>query len=295
MGTADRDYARQRPATPSLPPVTKWLIILNVGIFFADLFLFSHRFEQFGAFTVQTAIFEGRIWEFITFQFIHANLGHVAFNCVGIFFFGPWMERWWGSLRYLLFYLLCGIAGGLFYAFLLSVGILPDRGPDPGIQIPLVGASAGIYGLLIGVAVLAPHTMVQLLFPPITLTMRQFAFTVISLAVGVIAGDNFLGWNLFENSGGEAGHLGGAIAGFILVRFSFLLGKRTSSPAVHRGRPDLRPPQFSQPKLRPVTVIDLAAANEIDRILDKISQHGFQSLTDEERDLLREASENHSS
>jgi hypothetical protein len=152
-----------------------------------------------------------------------------------------------------------------------------------------MGASAGIYGMMIGVATLAPNVMVQLLIPPITLSMRQFACTVVFLAIAIIAGDNFLGWNLFENSGGEAGHLGGAILGFILIKFPFLLGKSRGSRLHNVRRPRSAP--VWDAKLRPRTTIDLEASNEIDRILDKISQHGFQSLTDEERDLLREASE----
>jgi membrane associated rhomboid family serine protease len=298
MGTSDRDYARQRPVAAPLPLVTKWLIIVNIGIFLADMFL-KKKGTSIGpiadkwVFTVQSALYEGRYWEFFTFQFIHANLGHVVFNCVGIYFFGPWMERWWGTIRFLCFYLLCGAAGGVFYSLLLNLGILPDRGPDPGIIIPLMGASAGIYGMMIGVAALAPNVTVQLLFPPISLTMRQFAYTVVLLAIGVIAGDNFLGWNLFENSGGEAGHLGGAIFGFMLIKLPFLLGKPRDLPLHSAVRPRTTPAWDA--KLRPRTSLDLEAATEIDRILDKISLHGFQSLTDEERDLLREASENHPS
>ena len=58
------------------------------GIFFLDLFL-GHPFLNFGVFAIQSAVFDGRIWEFITFQFLHGSLGHVLFNCMGLFFFGP--------------------------------------------------------------------------------------------------------------------------------------------------------------------------------------------------------------
>lgn len=289
MGTSERDYAAVRSNVPSLPPVTKWLIIVNLVIFFVDLFLTKQGQEwgpikQFGAYAIQRAIFEGRIWEFLTFQFIHDSLGHVAFNCVGLYFFGPWMERWWGSRRFSIFYLLCGAAGAAFYSLLVFSHFLPDS-----YQTGLVGASAGIYGILIGVAVIAPSLRIRLLIPPVELSIRTMAMLVLGIAVVSI----LLG--IGGNEGGEAGHLGGAIFGFILVKGHLLRGMRKAAPKIRRARPSTPPPAHGEPKLRPRTEIDLAASTEIDRILDKISQHGFQSLTDEERGLLRAASENHSS
>lgn len=292
MGTADRDYFRDEEARyastggqPPMPPVTKILLITNLVIYFVDMLFLRNRIADWGCFTVQSALMEGRIWELITFQFLHASIGHVLFNSLGIFFFGPWIERWWGSVRFTAFYLLCGAAGALFFTLLTVTGILPERGGLPGIEVPLVGASAGIYGMLVGVAIISPGVMVQLLFPPITLTIRQLALWVIGVAILMIVGDIVLGGSFFENSGGEAGHLGGAILGFFLTRYPFLLGKGGSSKII-------RPREFRRknpPKLRPRSEVDVATASEVDRILDKIAKDGIQSLSDKEREILQEA------
>src|SRR5687767_6302051 len=112
MGIADRDYHRydrREGGGPfsQLTPVVKWLLILNLGIFFLDIVMKGEMdvygpLSQFGAYTIQSAIFGGKIWQFLTFQFLHADFGHVLFNCLGLFFFGPWMERWWGSGKFLI-------------------------------------------------------------------------------------------------------------------------------------------------------------------------------------------------
>jgi hypothetical protein len=151
------------------------------------------------------------------------------------------------------------------------------------IYSPLVGASAGIYGIFIGVAVIAPDLRVALLFPPIELSMRQLAIILMVISVGAIL------LNIGGNEGGEAGHLGGAILGFFLMRYPRLLG----------GGPDgkIRHPQwFAQraaPKLRPRSTLRTGEDSAVDLILDKVSRDGFQSLSQAERELLRQAAERH--
>ena len=164
---------------------------------------------------------------------------------------------------------------------LTFIGILPAY-----YGAPLVGASAGLYGVLIGTAVIAPNAMVSLLFPPVTLAMRTFALWIIGIAVVVILGKIVIGGDAFQNSGGEAGHLGGAILGFLLMKFPFLLGKNGASKII-------RPREFRKkhpPKLRPRSELDVASASEVDRILDKISHEGMQSLTKREQEILQNAS-----
>jgi membrane associated rhomboid family serine protease len=263
---------------PSLTPVVKWLLISNVAIFLIDIFM-EHALTNWGAFAIQSALMEGRVWEFITFQFLHGSVGHILFNSMGLYFFGPWMERWWGSRRFLVFYLLCGIGGAAFYTLLTVANILPS---DYGI----VGASAGIYGILIGVAVIAPQLRVALMFV-IEMTMRQLAILILIVAVGTI----IFG---LKNPGGEAGHLGGALVGFLLMKFPKLLSwARRRNPEVDIIRPKQFSRRRSEPKIKPRTSVDLRSSTEVDAILDKISREGYQSLTEEEREILKRASQSH--
>ncbi|MEK7953866.1 rhomboid family intramembrane serine protease [Luteolibacter soli] len=294
MGASDRDYFRDEErryaatgGQPPMPVVTKWLLISNAILFLIDLFT-RPRGGEYGVlnanfcFTIESAFREGRIWELLTFQFLHFSPLHIIANCLGIYFFGPWAERWWGSRRFLIFYLLCGVAGALFFTLLTLTGILPGRD----VTAPLIGASAGIYGILLSIAVIDPNARARLIFPPIEVTMRRLALIVMGIAVLMIVLDNLAGGRPSLNSGGEAGHLGGAILGFLLTRFPQLLGK--GSPKEEKI---IRPKEFRQKsKLRPRTSVDIATASDVDRILDKINREGIQSLTDEEREILQQAS-----
>lgn len=290
MGIADRDYIRNdepRRASARLTPVVKWLLVLNVGIFLLDYLILASVYGmrggdppilRWGAFSIHSAVSEFRIWEFITFQFIHGSLGHVAFNCIAIFFFGPFMERWWGSARFLIFYLLCGCGGAAFFSVLALSHVVRN-----GMDSSLVGASAGIYGILIGVAMVAPNLRVSLLIPPVTLTMRQLALWLMGIAVAMIV------FEIGGNEGGEAGHLGGAIVGYLLMRFP-IPGFNPGLPAAVRfAAPSVAP------KLRPRSALRVEENPEVDAILDKISRHGFQSLTDAERAVLQKAAEQQNS
>lgn len=268
----------------SVPPVVRALLLLNVAVFVLDYLILPLVFGigkdfppvlGWGAFTIGSTFGECRLWELLTFQFLHGSLGHLIFNLLGLYFFGPWMERWWGGRRFLLFYLLCGVAGALCFTVLSLAGVVPG-----GSGAALVGASAGIYGIFVGVAVVAPNLRVMLWIPPIELTMRQLAIAAMAISAGIIL------TKIGGNEGGEAGHLGGAMLGFFLVRHPTLLGwLPAAGRVVSLGRPGF------EPKLRPRTELSLGEESEVDRILDKISRDGFQSVTPQEREVLRRASE----
>lgn len=289
MGYADRDYFRETSGRPpgrlAGAPVVKWLLIVNLGVFAVALLLdFREASEEFGKFTIREGIAGGQVWRLITFQFLHGGGGHLLFNSIAIYFFGAFVEQQLRSRAFLVFYLLCGVAGALGYAALVSVS---DAYRDVGV----VGASGGIFGILVVAAMIAPDMRVQLLFPPVTLTMRLMAILM-------------LGWGLLvvvtggQNAGGEAGHLGGALAGFLLWKVPVLRGL-----LANLSRPGGRGPgkrlafpiritkseKRYEKKLRPKSSVSGAEAGEVDRILDKINEHGLQSLTAEERELLARA------
>jgi membrane associated rhomboid family serine protease len=237
MGIYDRDYYREptrqrRFGNFSKGSVTTWIIVINVLIFVIDsilrhrmlqqyadlprayrLYIASHLvgpLENWGYFSVTKAITEHQLWRFLTFQFLHANIVHLFSNMLGLYFFGPIVERYFGARRYIAFYLLCGCSGALSYMLLLAVGMLH------GADVPLVGASAGIFGVLIAGAMIAPNITVLLLFPPIPIKFKYLALILVAWAtyIAVTNGDN---------AGGQAAHLGGAVLGFIFMRYPILL------------------------------------------------------------------------
>src|SRR5690606_11878394 len=132
--------------------------------------------ESYLHFSTQRAFFWPYIefWRFIGFQFLHANFSHLLFNMIALYFFGPMVEQYLGSKRYLAFYLLCGICGALMYLLLNLSGYIVTLMSHTPVQIPgllfndpstpLVGASAGIFCVLMAGAFLAPHATVLLFF-----------------------------------------------------------------------------------------------------------------------------------
>jgi membrane associated rhomboid family serine protease len=254
MGIYDRDYYRQPPrrggfASFSMWSVTTWLIVINVAVFIIDSILRQQAangvlretvgdsfgrlppavrdyltrgvvrpLEAWGYFSMTKAVSEGQVWRFLTFQFLHADLGHLFSNMLSLYLFGPIMESYFGARRYLTFYLLCGMAGAASYLLLLAVHILS------GADVPLVGASAGIFGVLVAGAVLAPNVTILLLFPPIPIKLKYLALILVGWAT-------YVALNNGSNAGGQAAHLGGAALGFALIRYPQLL-----SPLVYRRR-----------------------------------------------------------
>lgn len=251
-----------------------WLLILNVVVYLMDSIMAGGtRVGQtpyltlWGNFNVGQAVEGGQVWRLFTYQFLHAGFFHLLFNMIGLFYFGPMLERWWGSRRFTAFYLLCGASGAMLMLVLVYAGVIEKYSY-------LVGASGSIYGILIGAAVLYPKQQVMLLFPPIPMTLRTMALVFLAISlVSALAG---------SNDGGNAAHLGGAALGFLLVRkpsllnFADRLSARAVQDGVTKGRYERRIKN------------EQASRAEIDRILAKVSDQGLQSLTKKEKKLLKQ-------
>ena len=123
------------PTRLSGAPVVKWLLIINVAVWLLEMMTnnapvppagFQRGHDSllwnWGHFSVGFAVEQFQIWRFFTFQFLHANGHHLLVNMLGLFFFGHFCERWWGSRKFLFFYLSTGVAGALFYVILFYLG-----------------------------------------------------------------------------------------------------------------------------------------------------------------------------
>ncbi|HYE02172.1 MAG TPA: rhomboid family intramembrane serine protease, partial [Phycisphaerales bacterium] len=165
------------------------------------------------------------VWRFVTFQFLHYDATHLILNMLGLIFVGGMVEERLGPRRYGAFYLTCGIFGALLYLLLNAVGwaIRDATGAEPSVPLllfsdpftPLIGASAGVFGVLMAAAKLNPRQIVDVF---LIIPMRLRTAVLIFLALALL--------NLFRggpNAGGDAAHVGGALAGAYFARRTHLL------------------------------------------------------------------------
>lgn len=254
-------------------------------------------FEALGHFSTYQAIRRLEVWRLITFQFLHANLLHIAFNMFGLWIFGRIVEEQLGRSRYLAYYLICGIFGALAYLLLNAIGVIAAKSGVSHVPFlmvndmytPLVGASAGVFGVIMACAYISPNSVVQLLFPPIPMKMRTFAYSYVLLAIlMVIFGA--------KNAGGEMAHIGGAVAGYFFIRRQHLL-RDFFAEFRGLGRFFKRTPKNSNLKLVGTTgepagdPLGPELRAELDRILEKSHRDGPQSLSPTEQATLRDATE----
>jgi membrane associated rhomboid family serine protease len=273
-----RTIADKNTGLTPLDPATQRPVVAGVYQLVDPLFAYGH-------FSLQKGVGELQVWRLVTFQFLHGGAMHLIFNMFGLFVFGGIVEEWLGRKKYLAYYLTCGIFGGLSYLLLSLLGMLVYQGFKLQIKLPvlliehpstpLVGASAGVFGVIVAAAFIRPKDQVQLLLPPVTLTMRTLAYTYVAIA--------FI--NLFfggQNAGGDAAHIGGALAGYFFIRRSHLL---TDFFDVFG---DSRRPKKPRAKAPPAAPVGLSAKEEaeLDRILAKVATQGLGALTDAEKRSL---------
>lgn len=240
-----------------------------------------HLLNGYGHFSLLKGFLGFEVWRVVTYQFLHVDFMHLFFNMFGLFIFGGMVEQYLGRKKFLSFYLICGISGGLLY--LLIVGIREMGVPLPGtlnattMGTPLIGASAGVFGVIVACARLQPDARVMLIFPPIPMKLKWMAYGYVGIATyNLISGGN--------NAGGDAAHIGGAIAGFFFIRNIHLLRDFLDfgfgpKPKVTGTKPS-RPRAGKRDKLQ----------EQADRVLDKVSREGLHNLTPKEKKILERSS-----
>jgi membrane associated rhomboid family serine protease len=225
----------------------------------------------------------GYVWQLLSYQFMHAGILHVLFNCWAIYVFGIDVEHALGRRTFLTLYFSSGIVGGLVQTL---AGLLSQRFAGP-----VVGASAAAFGLAAAFSVLFPDR-VLLLFMIIPIRAKFLLVICAVLAIVGIVGP--------QTGIADAAHLGGMLTGFLLVRYA--INWNWHWPQFHRPRgPSPRPvavgsrrsPLWGQARHSESEEMPAEEflSKEVDPILDKISAHGIQSLTPRERRILETARE----
>ncbi len=183
-----------------LPPVTQALLLVNVALFCLAQFLGSWFEALFALWPLGGGFLP---WQVLSYGFLHGSIGHLFFNMLGLWMFGAELERLWGPKRFILFYGASVLAAAL--AQLLVALML-------GSPYPTVGASGGLFGLLLAFGMLFPNRVIMPLFPPIPMKARTFVmvFGALELVLGFMS-----------PTGGVAhfAHLGGMVGGWLVIRY----------------------------------------------------------------------------
>lgn len=290
-----------------LPTVVKNLLIINVLMYLATITL-----ERFGIDLTNILglhffmASDFRIYQFVTYMFMHANFTHLFFNMFALWMFGNTLENLWGSQRFLLYYMVCGLGAGLCqelvqyieYTTTLAEYTTVNMGSQ---IIPMadylnmmntVGASGAIYGLLLAFGMMFPDSRIYLYFlVPIKAKWFVIGYAVIELLSGLGGHDNVA----------HFAHLGGMLFGLILILYWKKHG--VSGPNFDfKGWFQRMKDKFGKNRLkytRYEEVKDEVPRNDgeynrqraekernVDAILDKVSKSGYGSLTDEEKEFL---------
>ena len=284
-----------------LTPAVQALIAINIAVMFVQLTVFQYA-DMAAWFGFDYRTLPGRWWTGITYSFVHVGVWHLVANLYGLYLFGPRLERAWTTRKFTWFYLVCGLGGVVFELLFLRLGTL-------------LGASAAVFGVMTAYAMQWPDDEVHLLFV-IPLRVRTLAagLFVFNLVMGIAAtgGSDGSGTNIAYFA-----HVGGVIAAYLYMR----MAASTSMDQVRQrvaNLPDADEPPRAIPRSlprrersddvddivakskaivakRPVAVTPSprrreGKGDELNRVLDKISEHGIASLTREERRLLEEMS-----
>jgi membrane associated rhomboid family serine protease len=242
--------------------VTTRLIIINVVVFVLQM-LFLNRFIDYLGLVPASAVGKLWLWQFVTYMFLHGGFFHLFFNMLILWMFGGEIENYWGSSEFLKYYFITGIGAGITNC----VFMFPSR-------VPTIGASGAIFGLLLAYGMAYPDRYIYLYFLiPIKAKYLVLVLGAIELlAIAAPRGDGIA----------RFAHLGGLLFGYAYLkreRFVYQVRRALTRSAQERKLKILRFREEEEAKER----------ERVDAILDKISREGIDSLTDEERHILRRA------
>jgi membrane associated rhomboid family serine protease len=253
----------------SLTPWVKRLLIANVVVFLAALAV--PMIVDWLAFVPALTLW--RPWTLVTYMFVHGGFFHLFFNMLILFFFGPPLEGMWGGREFLKFYVVAGLGGAV-----LSLIFAP--------RWPIIGASGAIYGVMLAFAMNWPNMSIYIWGILPVKAKWLVAFLTAASILPLIGGaqDGIAHW----------AHLGGFAAGFLYLKLNDQLTSRVDRLRNFVSRRKLqvesdRAARAEQAKRRPARDED-RVLDEVDRVLDKISTSGLQSLSEDEVKLLDEVS-----
>ncbi len=198
----------------NLPPVTKALLIANGVAFLLQQLLGDAVFAPFMLWPLGDGVFDPFSpaqnflpWQLLTYGFLHGGLAHLLFNMLALVMFGAPLEYTWGNRRFATYYLVCVIGAGLCQLLVTSWAASHGDG-----IAPTIGASGGVFGLLLAYGMLFPNQRVMLLIPPIPMKARTLVilYGAIELVLGVTG---------TQSGVAHFAHLGGMLFGWLLIRY----------------------------------------------------------------------------
>ncbi len=262
-----------RGANPfdQLTPVVKRLLVVNVAVFLAQMVFPTQFVDWFGLRPID--VFTNyRVWTVVTYAFLHGSGWHLFFNMFALWMFGPHIEGIWGSRKFTQYFFIC-IVGAALAQFLIA----PEN--------MVVGASGAVYGVLLAFGFLLPDAVMYLFFFfPVRAIQAVFFIAALTFVSALSAGGSRVA---------HFAHLGGMLTGFLYFRIPVWLEKVRFWQIERRFRNPLggrKAGKGAADGRRPV--LDLS--NEVDRILEKISSSGVNSLTPEEHETMQRYSKRQS-
>lgn len=253
------------------------LALINLPLFLSGNggLAYESFIREYAGFPALISKFPERFYTILTYQFFHDGFFHLLFNMLWLYWMGRIFLEFLKPRQFHFIYLAGGFAGAL--VFLLAYNIFPVFAAATASGATVIGSSAAVMAIVVAAATLVPDYSIRLLFfGDIKLKYLAIAYIVMDL-IGLSSG----------NAGGNFAHLGGALMGFSYIK---LLRKGTDWSNLFKRKPKLKVVKnnpASKTVKRNGPVVD---QKEIDAILDKISQSGYDKLTKEEKETLFKAS-----